>query len=68
MSRTVNCARAPFGGIVWNRPLAVRLRGPAGETRLPIRDVTRRGQILLYGLSLLFLLAGLAAGGRPVRE
>ncbi|HMT20499.1 MAG TPA: hypothetical protein PKE20_04510 [Promineifilum sp.] len=61
-------ARAPFGGVVWNRPTAVRVRGPAGETRLPIRDVTRRGQLLLYGLSLLFVLAGLAARGRPVRE
>lgn len=61
-------ARAPFGGLVWNRPLAVRVRGPVGETRLPIRDVTRRGQLLLYGLSLLFVLAGVAARGRSPQE
>lgn len=59
---------APFGGVVWNRPAAVRVPSPYGETRLPIHDLTRRGQLLLYGLSLLFMLAGLAARGRPVRE
>jgi len=56
--------RTSFGGLVWNRPTAVRVDHSSGETRLPIRDVTRRGQLILYGLSLLFVIAGLAAGRR----
>lgn len=54
----------PSGGLVWNRPLAARVRGPEGETRLPIHDVTRRGQIGLYTLSLGLIIAGLALGRR----
>jgi hypothetical protein len=49
-----------FGGLVWNRPVAVRVREAGGERLLPIRDVTRRGQIAAYGLSLALVLAGLA--------
>jgi hypothetical protein len=61
-------ARAPFGGFVWNRPVAVRVRGPVTETRLPIIDRTRRGQVVLYSIALFFMLAGLAARGRAHQE
>lgn len=61
-------ARLPFGGLVWNRPAAVRMRTPTGEVRLPLRDVTRRWEIAAYGLSLLCLLAGLSLRGRPRKE
>lgn len=60
--------RLPFGGLVWNRPAAVRVVEGGGESRLPIRDVTRRGQLALYGIGLLFVVAGLAAGGRSRKE
>ena len=61
-------ARAPFGGLVWNRPAAVITRGPSTETRLPIRDPTRRAQIALYTIALLFVLVGLRARGRTLWE
>ena len=42
------------GGLIWNRPHAVLVRGPNGkESILPIRDVTRERQLLLLGLGLL---------------
>ena len=55
------CLRLPFGGLVWNRPVAVRVDGPSGDTRLPIHDVTRRWQIAAYGFSIVCILLGLAA-------
>jgi len=64
--------RLPFGGLVWNRPVAVRAPGPPGdtpgETRLPVRDVTRFWQIAAYGVSLVCLVAGLLAGARGRKE
>lgn len=57
--------RRPFGRFLWSAPSAVRLPGPGGETRLPIRDLTRRRQITAYGISLICLAAGLLARGRP---
>lgn len=42
------------GGLIWNRPHAVLVRGPDGEEQiLRIRDVTRERQLLLLGLGLL---------------
>lgn len=41
--------RLPFGGFVWQRPLAVIVTRGASTTRLPIRDATRRAQGLLLG-------------------
>jgi hypothetical protein len=43
------------GGLVWNRPVAVEVRGPEGWRSLPVPDPTRRLQWLLVG-------AGAAAG------
>ena len=61
-------ARAPFGGLVWNRPAAVISRGPSTETRHPIHDRTRRAQVALYAIALLFVLVGLRARGRTLWE
>ena len=61
-------ARAPFGGFVWHRPAAVRLPDPAVETRMSIPDLTRRWQVVLYSIALLFALAGLMARGRAIQE
>ncbi len=58
----------PFGGLVWNRPVGVRVRGPQGDQRLPIYDVTRRLQLAAYGLSLLFIGIGLSQRGRSPKE
>ena len=50
--------RGPYGGWVWNRPVAVQVE-PAGRPgasagRIPIVDVTRLAQVGLWGLSLIF--------------
>ena len=58
----------PFGGLVWNRPVGVRVRGLQGDQRLPIHDVTRRLQLAAYGLSLLFIGIGLSWRGRSRKE
>jgi hypothetical protein len=42
------------GGLVWNRPHAVKIIGEDGTERmLPIHDITRRSQILLLGAGLI---------------
>ena len=50
----------PFGGLIWNFPIAVTLRSAADETgseeRFPIIDVTRLAQIGLFGLALVSLI------------
>lgn len=51
-------------GLAWARPTAVRVRGAAGEQRLPIHDVTRRRQMLLYAFAALCVIVGILAPGR----
>ncbi len=42
-----------FGGIVWNRPVAVKIRTASGvEHVLPVVDETRRRQIAIFVLGL----------------
>lgn len=48
--------RWPYGGFVWNRPVAVLVEGGEGTERIPIVDVTRMAQLGLLGLGLVFLL------------
>lgn len=39
----------PFGGLVWNRPVSVLvLSDDAPDQVLPVRDVTRLVQVLLF--------------------
>ena len=50
--------RSPYGGWVWNRPVAVQVeqanRPSASPARIPIVDVTRLAQLGFLGLSLIF--------------
>ncbi len=46
--------RLPFGGFVWNRPVAVLVERDDGTQRIPIVNVTRLMQIVLFGLIVSF--------------
>lgn len=50
----------PWGGFVWNRPVAVVARRGDDEQRIPLIDVTRTAQLSIYAaaffLTLLFWL------------
>ena len=48
--------RWPNGGFVWNRPVAVRVEKDGQVERVPIVDITRLAQVILWGLSGLFAL------------
>jgi hypothetical protein len=58
--------RWPFGGFVWNRPVAVLVE--RSETRrverIPVMDVTRIVQLALLGFSLVFSMAMMAKFAR----
>jgi len=42
-----------FGGVVWNRPVAVKVQAANGvEQILPVVDETRRRQIIILALGL----------------
>ena len=51
--------RWPQGGLVWNRPLTVTVERDGQAERVPIVDVTRLAQAVLYGLSALFTVTAL---------
>jgi hypothetical protein len=46
--------RFPFGGMVWNRPAAVLIERDDLTQRIPIVDVTRVVQIVLFSLIFSF--------------
>lgn len=48
--------RLPFGGLVWNRPVAVLVEQGGQTRRIPIIDITRVVQLGLLGLSLAFAI------------
>jgi hypothetical protein len=52
----------PFGGFVWNRPVAILVErgGPLSVERIHVVDVTRMVQLGLLGFSLVFSIAILA--------
>lgn len=57
-----------FGGVVWNRPLAVKIETASGvEHILPVVDETRRRQvmILVFGLVAALLIALIFGPRRP---
>jgi hypothetical protein len=58
--------RFPFGGFVWNRPVAVLVDRNGQIERIPIVDVTRIAQLSVLGLTLAFsiIIAALAARRR----
>ncbi len=45
---------APFGGLVWNRPVAILVERGERTERIPIVDVTRIVQLGLLALSVVF--------------
>jgi hypothetical protein len=51
--------RLPFGGIVWNRPVAVVVDSDTGQQRIQIVDVTRVAQIALFAIALVASIASL---------
>ena len=59
----------PFGGFVWNRPTAVLVERDGETQRMPIVDVTRVVQIVLFGLVLTFsVIITLAVSQRRTRH
>jgi hypothetical protein len=58
--------RWPFGGFVWNRPVAILVErgGPRSVERMHVVDVTRMVQLGLLGFSLVFSIAILAKSVR----
>ena len=62
--------RFPFGGFVWNRPTAVLVERDDVTQRIPIVDVTRVAQVVLFGLVVTFsvIITLLAARQRSIRH
>jgi hypothetical protein len=61
--------QTPFGGLVWNRPVAVLVEEGGAVTRQPIVDVTRLALWAMAGGTLLALMiAGLLGHGRHSTE
>jgi hypothetical protein len=56
--------RWPWGGFVWNRPVAVTVERDGRRERLPVPDVTRWAQVGILVAGLAFLTMGWAASVR----
>jgi len=52
----------PFGGFVWNRPVAVLIEIDGRRERFPVSDVTRVALLAMGGASLVFTLIAVFAG------
>ncbi len=48
--------RFPYGGFVWNRPVAVMVERDGRRERFPIFDVTRAAVLAMAGVSAIFML------------
>ena len=57
--------RLPFGGLVWNTPVAVLVDRDGAVERLPIVDVTR---IALIGIGLFSAVVAMLAIGRKAKD
>ena len=60
--------RSPFGGFVWNRPAAIRIKQGEQETSIPIVDVTRIAQAGMLALTVLFSIFASIAFARRRRS
>lgn len=60
--------RWPYGGWVWNRPVAILVERDEGTERIPIVDVNRIAQLGLLGLSLVFSMVIFVLLARQRRE
>ena len=57
--------RLPWGGLVWHRPVAVRVeRDGRAIERIPVRDITRLVQATLIGAGLIAAGVALATTNR----
>ena len=52
----------PYGGFVWNRPLAIEVDDGETTKRIPILDVTRIVQLSLIGFGFIFVILTLLFG------
>ena len=55
-------------GFVWNRPYAVRVEQGDTAYQLPIRDYTQIVQVVLWGLTALFVLITIRRSTRKRRN
>jgi hypothetical protein len=60
--------RGPFGGFVWNRPVAVLVEREEGVERVPIIDVTRLVRWSLVAMNALFLMLVVLPANRKRSE
>jgi hypothetical protein len=60
--------RWPRGGWVWNRPLAITIETDGETRRVPIVDVTRMAQVVLWAASVAFVVVALALTIKSRRE
>ena len=60
--------RWPYGGLVWNRPVAVLVEKGGQTERIPIVDVTRAVQLGLLGLSVILSIITFVVSIRHRRE
>lgn len=51
----------PFGGFVWNQPIAVLVERDGEIKRIPVVDVTRLALMGMAGLGVAFAIAAFAA-------
>jgi hypothetical protein len=60
--------RWPYGGLVWNRPIAILVERGQQVERVPIVDVTRMLQLVLLGLGVTLGLIRFALKNRHRRD
>jgi hypothetical protein len=60
--------RWPFGGFVWNRPVAVLVERGGYTERIPIVDTTRMAQIGIFGFGLACAIMGFISATRQRRN
>lgn len=53
---TAAALQLPFGGLVWNRPVALEVRYGEQVERIPIPDVTRLGQLAAAAAGAMFAI------------
>ncbi len=49
--------RLPYGGFVWNRPVAVVVEADGRRERIPIFDVTRAAVMAMASVSAIFMFS-----------
>jgi hypothetical protein len=59
--------RWPYGGFVWNRPVAVMVERDGQSERIPIVDVTLVGRMALFGFGLFLSVVTLVLCARKRR-